>query len=131
MQTTTHSDAPPEGLDRQFVAAPRDVPSWKAMPKRKAGRNAAAEAMEPFNLDLLVKLVYWPVVLVVVVVIGGYVVTRIRNTYAEGSQSSVDWLVNLRELHAQGTVSDDEYRTIKTNLTAKLRGELKDADKRG
>jgi uncharacterized membrane protein len=87
--------------------------------------------METVDPDLLMRIVYWPTVLVVVVVIGGYIVTRIRNTYAEGSQSSVDWLVKMRELHAEGAVSEDEYRTIKTNLAARLRGELNDADKRG
>ncbi|MEX0586046.1 MAG: hypothetical protein WD176_05355 [Pirellulales bacterium] len=87
--------------------------------------------MEGFDLELLAKLILPPALLAVVVVIGGYVVTRIRNTYAVRSQSSVDWLMNLRELRAQGAVSEDEYRTIKTNLAARIRNELKDADEKG
>jgi uncharacterized membrane protein len=121
----------PASTAGQTLAAGRVVRRWQDVQAPKVVRNAAANAMDGFNIDLTVRIAYWATVLLVVVVIGGYVVTRIRNTYADRSQSSVDWLMKIRELHAQGAVSEDEYRTIKTNLAARLRGELSDADERG
>ena len=35
-------------------------------------------------------------------------------------------LTKFRELHGRGTLSDDEYRTIKTTLARQLDGELKE-----
>jgi hypothetical protein len=38
-------------------------------------------------------------------------------------------LTKFRELHGRGTLSDDEYRTIKTKLARQLDAELKENDK--
>ena len=35
-------------------------------------------------------------------------------------------LTKFRELHGRGTLSDDEYRTIKTKLASKLEAEVND-----
>jgi uncharacterized membrane protein len=37
-------------------------------------------------------------------------------------------LTKFRELHGRGTLSDDEYRTIKTTLARQLDAELKEND---
>jgi hypothetical protein len=37
-------------------------------------------------------------------------------------------LTKFRELHGRGTLSDDEYRTIKTKLARQLEAELRDND---
>ena len=38
-------------------------------------------------------------------------------------------LTKFRELHGRGSLSDDEYRTIKTKLARQVDAELKDNDK--
>ena len=38
-------------------------------------------------------------------------------------------LTKFRELHGRGTLSDDEYRTIKTKLATQLGTKLNDTDK--
>jgi hypothetical protein len=40
-----------------------------------------------------------------------------------------DLLTKFRELHGRGSLSDDEYRTIKTKLAAHLDAQLTDADR--
>ncbi len=37
-------------------------------------------------------------------------------------------LTKFREMHGRGTLSDDEYRTIKTKLARQIDAELKDND---
>lgn len=69
--------------------------------------------------------------LVVLVAFGGYVIKRIRAEDDEGPAESHLMMTNFREMHAQGELSDEEYRTIKSTLAAKLRGELKDTDETG
>ena len=38
-------------------------------------------------------------------------------------------LTKFRELHVRGSLSDDEYRTIKTKLATQFEAELNDNDK--
>ncbi|MEM6329285.1 MAG: SHOCT domain-containing protein [Planctomycetota bacterium] len=53
-------------------------------------------------------------------------VTRLRGGAAEDTREAHNSLAKFRELHARGGLSDDEYRTIKTQLAAKLDQELGD-----
>ena len=64
-------------------------------------------------------------------VVGVYVTRKVRDGSAKQSQQTSDMITNLRELHAQGQISDDEYRTIKTKLVAQLHREIKDTDAAG
>lgn len=48
---------------------------------------------------------------------------------ASGAQlKATDLLTKFRELHGRGSLSDDEYRTIKTKLARQIDAELKDND---
>jgi hypothetical protein len=50
----------------------------------------------------------------------------------EGEESTAgDMLARFRELHGQGELSDEEFRTIKKKLSAQLRAELKDTEGKG
>ena len=53
-----------------------------------------------------------------------------RGGSADDRPSSSDLLTKFRELHVRGTLSEDEYRTIKTKLAAQLESELNDDDKK-
>ena len=48
---------------------------------------------------------------------------------ASGAQPKAsELLTKFRELHGRGSLSDDEYRTIKTTLARQLDAELKEND---
>jgi len=60
-----------------------------------------------------------------------FVVRRLRGSEEEDQVSTSDMLTKFREMHAQGVLSDEEYRTIKTNLSARLQSEIKDNETAG
>lgn len=56
---------------------------------------------------------------------------RLRGSTEEDQVSTSDMLTKFREMHAQGVLSDEEYRTIKTNLSTRLQSEIKDNETAG
>jgi uncharacterized membrane protein len=64
----------------------------------------------------------------ILVAIGLYVAGRLRAGYADESAGASDLLTNFREMHSKGVLSDEEFRTIKTHLTGRLRRELRDTN---
>ena len=70
-------------------------------------------------------------VIFALIAVGVYVVLRFRDR-ADGEESlTADVIENFREMHGQGDLSDDEYRTIKTVLAMTLQEELKDNGEKG
>ena len=65
-------------------------------------------------------------VLVILLLVGYYVVRKFRDHIGRDETSTTEVLANFEEIHHRGTLSDEEYRTIKTALHGKLRQELKD-----
>jgi hypothetical protein len=63
------------------------------------------------------------------VVVGVYVIGKVRGGLREREPKSSELLTNFQELHAQGELDDEEFRTIKAMLSAKLQQELNEADK--
>ncbi len=59
---------------------------------------------------------------------GIYVIGRVRAGLRDPEPPASRWLTNFKELHAQGTVSDEEYRTIKAVLAERLEQELNRTD---
>jgi hypothetical protein len=51
---------------------------------------------------------------------------RWRGSANDAQLRPSELLTKFRELHGRGTLSDDEYRTIKTTLARQLDAELKD-----
>ena len=51
---------------------------------------------------------------------------RWRGSALEAQPTPSELLTKFREMHGQGSLSDDEYRTIKTTLARQLDGELKE-----
>jgi metal-dependent amidase/aminoacylase/carboxypeptidase family protein len=58
-------------------------------------------------------------------------VLAVRRTLSESEAKAHDLFSNFRELHSQGELSDEEYRTIKATLAARLQREIKGKDKEG
>ncbi len=66
----------------------------------------------------------------VVCAVGGvYVVLRVRKEWKEPPASASDLMANFRDLRAEGDLTEQEFRTIKTLLADKLQQELNDNGK--
>lgn len=63
--------------------------------------------------------------------LAAYVVGKMRGKYRESDSGPLDMLTNFRELHAQGGLSDEEYRNIKAKLAAQFQQQLKESEKKG
>ena len=59
---------------------------------------------------------------------GIYVIGRVRAGINRKAPPASEWLTKFKELHAQGELSDEEYRTIKGMLAARLQQELNSTD---
>jgi len=57
--------------------------------------------------------------------IGIAIVRKYRDRKAKGMSEASDMISKFRELHSEGGLSDEEFRTIKTKLADTLRTELK------
>jgi uncharacterized membrane protein len=66
-----------------------------------------------------------------VVLVGYYIVSKVRSNLHDQETPPTEMISNFRELHSQGELSDEEYRTIKTMLGARLQAELKEKEKEG
>ena len=54
---------------------------------------------------------------------------RWRGSALEAQPTASELLTKFRDLHGRGSLSDDEYRTIKTKLATQLEVKLSDSDK--
>ena len=79
------------------------------------------------SLSIATQLVLWIAATAALVAVGVYIVGRVRAGLREDAAPSSDLLTNFRELHARGELSDEEYRTIKAMLSARLQEEIKDS----
>ena len=71
------------------------------------------------------RLVLWLTIGAILLALGLYAVSKVREGNDEKGEGAHELLTNFRELHSQGELSDDEYRTIKTMLAARVQQELK------
>jgi uncharacterized membrane protein len=62
------------------------------------------------------------------VAVGVYVISRVRAEVKREEPGSSQYLTNFQELHSQGELSDEEYRTIKAMLAERLQRELNSTD---
>lgn len=63
--------------------------------------------------------------LAVLVAIGVYLIGKVRGELSAHTDGANEHLSNFREMHFQGGLSDEEYRTIKAMLAEPLKQELK------
>jgi uncharacterized membrane protein len=89
-----------------------------------------AEFIE-FLQEPLPRSIVWLVATGILILVGYYVVHVVRKGMQQRSEGAVELLTNFRELHSQGELTDDEFRTIKTKLGLRLRGEVKNSEKEG
>jgi uncharacterized membrane protein len=77
----------------------------------------------------LVSVVVLAALTAVAIACGVYVVGKVRASLNSREPPASQWWTNFKELHAQGQLSDEEYRTIKAMLAERLERELNNTDK--
>jgi len=77
------------------------------------------------------QLVLGGAALAILLAIGIYGAGRIRTESVQKEPLASELLTKFREMHSQGVLSDEEFRTIKTALTERLQTELRDRDETG
>ena len=87
--------------------------------------------MERFWEAVPEQLVLWIAVLAILVAVAIYVIGKIRPKTVQKERKDAEWLLKCRELHSRGELSDEEFRTIKTNLASQLQDELNDNGEEG
>jgi uncharacterized membrane protein len=70
-------------------------------------------------------------VLAAMIAVAAYCIKKIRTKTLQHEPQASELLSKFRDLHSQGELSDEEFRTIKTTLTAELQQELNDGGKTG
>jgi len=75
--------------------------------------------------------IVWVTVLAILISVAVYIVTKIRPHSAQQELDTHELMAKFRELHSQGGLSDEEYRTIKSTVTEQLRRQLNDDDGKG
>lgn len=70
-------------------------------------------------------------ILAVLVIVGIVLGNRFRQSIKDAPTDTSDLLSNFREMHARGELSEEEYRTIRSTLSARLRQELSDHESAG
>jgi uncharacterized membrane protein len=68
--------------------------------------------------------------LALLVAFGAFLLRHFRDHQINPTSEDHDLMTNFREMHARGELSDEEYRTIRSKLSSKLRGAITDADKK-
>jgi len=65
------------------------------------------------------------------IAVGVYVVSKWRDATEDDTNTASELLTNFREMHSRGDLTDEEFRTIKAQLSYDIREELKDSDNEG
>jgi uncharacterized membrane protein len=79
----------------------------------------------------LTEAVVWTALCAIMVAVAVYVLGKIRGEAVQNEPDASELMTKFRELHSRGELSDAEFRTIKTNLAARLQQELKDKGETG
>ena len=89
----------------------------------ESGRRRSASissVMPDFLQSAAAQWVVTLAILAALVAVGVYAVQRARQAIQERGPTASDLLSDFRELHSRGTLSDEEYKTIKTALAPGL-----------
>jgi uncharacterized membrane protein len=85
--------------------------------------------MPEFFSHPLFRAALWFAAIFALLALAFLVLRKWRGDSAEDRPPASELLTKFRELHVQGSLSEDEYRTIKTKLAARLHTKLNDNDK--
>ena len=77
------------------------------------------------------RLVITITVIAMLAAMGRYLVSKLRGGSDEDQPTSSEMLTNLQEMRHKGDLTEEEFRTIKTHLSARLKDELNDDKQQG
>ena len=77
------------------------------------------------------RLVIGMTVVAMVSALGWYIVSKFRGGAGKEQPTNSEMLTNLQEMRLQGDVTEEEFRTIKSQLSARLKEELNDDKQQG
>lgn len=85
-----------------------------------------------FGLPLhsFAQVLMWLAVIVFLMAGLVYLMRWMRESGEDEVAGSGDLMTSFRDIHSRGQLSDEEYRTIKSRLAARMQGELKQDDDR-
>jgi hypothetical protein len=89
----------------------------------------AADGMPEFFSHPLSRAALWFAAIFALLALAFLALRKWRGDSAEDRPPTSELLTKFRELHVRGSLSEDEYRTIKTKLAAQLDTKLSDNDK--
>ncbi len=75
-------------------------------------------------LDFQMRSALWFATIFVMTAIVLHALRKYRDHEANDSPDTSEMMTNFRELHAEGGLSDEEFRTIKTKLADEMKTEL-------
>lgn len=70
-------------------------------------------------------------ILIVLTIVAVYGIVKARTRSREEDPTGIELLSKFRDVHAQGGLSDAEFRTIKTRLAGRVMDGLKDKEEKG
>jgi hypothetical protein len=76
------------------------------------------------------RLVIWSAVLATVIAVSVYIVAKVREGLMGRDSDANELLTKFREIRSQGDLSEEEFRTIKTQLAQQLQKESGSYDDR-
>jgi hypothetical protein len=85
--------------------------------------------MPEFFNEPLLRAALWFAAIFALLALAIAALRKWRGGSADDRPSSSELLTKFRELHVRGTLSEDEYRTIKTKLATEVEAKLSDSDK--
>jgi len=87
--------------------------------------------MSDFLSETTTQVVIWLAALAILVVVGVYVINVFRGGTDNDTPQASELISNFSDLHSQGELSDEEFRTIKSMLAERMQAELKDTGGKG
>jgi len=84
--------------------------------------------MPEFVRHPLLQAALWFASILVLLALGILFLRKWRGDAANDQQDPSELLTKFRELHLRGSLSDDEYRTIKTKLATQIDTKLNDTE---
>jgi uncharacterized membrane protein len=84
--------------------------------------------MDSFLDDRVAHLIILTAVCAALIAVGVYAVAKVRGGLADTKSDASDLVTKFREIHGEGDLTDEEFRTIKTLLAGRLDQESKRTD---
>ena len=82
-------------------------------------------------MEFLARVLIFLAAVIGVLAIGIALARRYRDDADEDGLKATDMLTKFQDLHSQGELSDEEFRTIKTKLADNVQDELRDTGETG